>query len=154
MDLEDYARAFIATTGEIPSLVAAILCVDRLGRKLTLMGSLAATSVFLIILMFCHGYIWWETAAIFCARAAANCAFTVLYISTGEMYPTAIRTTGLGTASAMARIGGFAAPFIAAVVYDANRVIALLSLAGIGILTAAITQQLPETQGESLADEE
>merc|ERR1712072_1287670 len=142
----------IATTGEVPSLVAAILCVDRLGRKLTLMYSLAGTSIFLILLMFCHGYIWWETATIFCARAAANCAFTVLYISTGEMYPTSIRTTGLGTASAMARIGGFAAPFIAAVVFDANRFVALMLLAGIALITTAITNELPETSGESLPE--
>merc|ERR1740138_488006 len=109
--------------------------IDRLGRRLTLVAAFSGTALFMFALVFLHGYVWWETFAIFCARAAANCAFTVVYINTGEMYPTAIRSTGLGTASAMARVGGFSAPFIADVLFEASRTAALM----VFVMFAAVT---------------
>merc|ERR1712216_530245 len=126
--------------------------IDRLGRRLTLIIAFSLMSFFLLCLMAVHNRVWWETIAIFCARACANCAFTVVYISTGEMYPTAIRSTGLGTASAMARIGGFAAPFVSAVLFDASEIAALLVFAIIAGLTAVVAFELPETGGASLSD--
>lgn len=152
MDADDFARAFITATAEIPSLVIAVLMIDRYGRRITLVCSFAGIAVFLFFLAFLNGYMWWETFAIFCARAAANCAFTVVYISTGEMYPTAIRTTGLGTASAMARIGGFMAPFVADVLFDASRFIALMVFVFFAAATARIAYELPETGGATLPD--
>lgn len=149
---DDYARAFITASAEIPSLVVAVIMVERVGRKLTLVYAFATLSICMFALIFMEGYVWWSTAGVFCARAAANCAFTVVYISTGEMYPTAIRTTGLGTASAMARIGGFSAPFVADVLFDASRTAALLVFAGFAGATALLTFELPETDGAVLPD--
>ena len=40
-------------------------------------------------------------------------SFTLVYFYTAELYPTTIRSTGVGVCSLMARIGGFSAPFIA-----------------------------------------
>jgi MFS transporter, putative metabolite:H+ symporter len=38
-------------------------------------------------------------------------AFAVLYTYTPETYPTTLRTTGMGSASGWARVGGFIAPY-------------------------------------------
>jgi len=152
LETDDYARAFITTTAEIPSLLCAVLLVDSVGRKNTLIYSFGLTGLCLFSLIFIDGMVWYETFSIYCARAAANCAFTVVYISTGEMYPTAIRSTGLGTASAMARIGGFSAPFISDVLFEANRVAALLVFTFFAVGTAFVAMELPETGGASLPD--
>jgi len=152
MQADDFARAFITSTAEVPSLVAAVLMVDRVGRRMTLVSAFAALSAFLLLLIMVHERIWWETFAIFCSRAAANTAFTVVYISTGEMYPTAIRSTGLGTASAMARIGGFAAPFVSAVLFDASEMAALLVFSVVAGFAALASLELPETGGAALPD--
>lgn len=152
LDADSYARAFITTTAEIPSLVAAVLLVDRLGRRMTLVAAFAMTAVGYGMLIVTEGHMWYETMSIYVTRAAANCAFTVVYISTGEMYPTSIRSTGLGTASAMARIGGFTAPFISDVLFDADRFGALLVFVLFAAATAVIAYELPETGGSSLPD--
>ena len=152
LDADAYARAFITTSAEIPSLVAAVLLVDRIGRRSTLVAAFAATAVGYALLIVTVGHPWYETMSIYLARAAANCAFTVVYISTGEMYPTSIRSTGLGTASAMARIGGFTAPFISDILFDADREGALLVFVLFAAATAVIAHELPETGGGGLPD--
>jgi hypothetical protein len=49
-------------------------------------------------------------AARLCACTAFNCVFTY----TAELYPTSLRSTGVGTASAMSRLAGFVTTFVAA----------------------------------------
>jgi hypothetical protein len=51
-------------------------------------------------------------ALLFLARATVMVAFTVLYIYAPEVFPTSIRGSGVGTANAMARVGGMLAPFL------------------------------------------
>ena len=43
----------------------------------------------------------------------ASSSFSLVYMYTAELYPTTIRSSGVGVCSLMARIGGFSAPFIA-----------------------------------------
>ena len=38
--------------------------------------------------------------------------FSVVYVYAPELYPTTVRSIGMGLASMMARIGGVAAPYI------------------------------------------
>jgi hypothetical protein len=64
----------------------------------------------------------------------------------------AVGSAGLGTASAMARIGGFAAPFVSDVLFDASREAALIVFAAFAIGTAFVALELPETAGGALPD--
>merc|ERR1711998_745350 len=93
-----------------------------------------------------------QAVMLFGSRATANCAFTIIYIGTAELYPTIYRTTGLGSASAMARVGGFAAPYISQVMYDAAPTIAIATMASLALCASYTSSLLPETSGASLKD--
>lgn len=43
-------------------------------------------------------------------KFGASAAFSIVYLYTAELFPTAIRSTATGLCSMMARIGGIAAP--------------------------------------------
>ena len=49
-------------------------------------------------------------------KFAITCAFAMMYLYTSELYPTSIRTMGLGVCNAMARVAGVFAPFAAELV--------------------------------------
>ena len=49
-------------------------------------------------------------------KAAVTYSYTLIYLYTPEMYPTAIRGAGLGIGTMMSRIGGIVAPIVADIV--------------------------------------
>jgi putative MFS transporter len=61
-----------------------------------------------------------------------NGAYAGLYSYTPEVYPTAIRSTGMGAASAFGRVGGIAAPIIIGFAY------ANIGFAGVFVLTTVV----------------
>ena len=60
-----------------------------------------------------------------------------LYAFTPELYPTRLRGTGMGTASAMARLGGILAPSLLAVVFARGFGVAIGVFAVLLLLAAA-----------------
>jgi hypothetical protein len=55
------------------------------------------------------------------ARATVMVVFTVLYIYAPEVFPTSIRGSAVGTANAMARVGGMLAPFLSVELVEDGR---------------------------------
>jgi len=151
MSSSDYRDVFITSCAEIPSLIAAVFMVEYLGRKNSLLFAFSGMAIGMVMLVFVADSRTGQALMLFLSRGCANCAFTVIYIGTAEMYPTIYRTTGLGSASAMARIGGFSAPYIAQVMYDAAPTVAILTMGFFAGLAAYISQLLPEMTG-SLQD--
>ncbi len=60
------------------------------------------------LFIFCL-YLFTETLP-FLGKFGASGAFSIVYLYTAEIFPTAIRGTATGLCSMMARIGGIAAP--------------------------------------------
>jgi len=151
LDSEDYIRAGITASAELPAFIAAVLLVDRVGRCQTINVSFLAMAVALIAIIFVVGNVWVETLLVFGARAAVMCGCLAIYIGTSELYPTHMRGTGMGTANAIARLGGFAAPWITSVLLNETRTGGLAALAVISVMTAWTGLQLPETSREALS---
>jgi len=152
MSSEDFKDVFISSTAEIPSLISAVFMVDMLGRRLSLVSAFLGMCGFMLLLILVSDSRAGQVVMLFGGRGCANCAFTVIYIGTAEMYPTVYRTTGLGSASAMARVGGFAAPYVAQVMYDAAPTLGVLVMASLALLSAYVSSLLPEMAGASLKD--
>lgn len=152
LNADDYKDVFITSTAEILSLVAAVTMVDMLGRRMSLAAAFGGMAGSLGLLVLVGRARTGQAIMLFLARGCANWAFTVVYIGTAEMYPTIYRTTGLGSASAMARVGGFAAPYVAQVMYNAAPAVAVLVMSGLSLLAAYTSTLLPEVKGNNTHD--
>jgi MFS transporter, putative metabolite:H+ symporter len=110
-----YPNAFIMALAQIPGYFSAAWLVERWGRRRTLGVYLVASGVFAWLFALAATPTEVMGAAVLLSFFALG-AWGALYAYTPEAYPTSIRTTGIGTASAMTRVAGAIAPSIGAMV--------------------------------------
>lgn len=149
----DYKDVFITTFAELPGLVVAALVVDRLGRKISMAALFFICCIFLLPLVV-HQSNGLTTTFLFGARACTMGTFTIAYIYAPEIYPTSVRSTGVGIASAMGRIGGMVSPLVAvSLVKGCHQTLAVVLFVGVALASAMAVLLFPyETKGLELAD--
>ena len=64
-------------------------------------------------LFYISGLQWITVTLALVGKGGAAAAYVILYVWTGELFPTAMRNIGLGSGSFSASIGAIIAPFIA-----------------------------------------
>eukprot|EP00249_Psilotum_nudum_P021889 c28291_g1_i2 orf=36-1682(-) len=148
-----YADVLITSFAELPGLVAAALVVDRFGRKHSMAGLFLLCGVFTFPLVQQLS----ENMTVFLlfgARACISGAFTIIYIYAPEFYPTKMRTTGLGTASSFARIGGVVCPLVAVgLIRKCEQSLAASLFMAVPVLAAVAVLFFPvETSRRALTD--
>ncbi|WVZ59892.1 hypothetical protein U9M48_009980, partial [Paspalum notatum var. saurae] len=107
-----YKDTFITSLAEIPGLVLSALLVDWFGRKATMCCLMFACCAFLGPLVL-HQNELLTTTLLFGARACGTGGTTVLCLYAPEVYPTSVRSTGVGIATAIGKIGGVVCPLVA-----------------------------------------
>lgn len=150
--ISSYAWVFFLVAMQMPGYFSAAWLVEKWGRKPTLVTYLGASAMFTFLWAMVT-----SATLVFIAAALMSFftlgAFAVLYTYTPETYPTTLRTTGMGSASGWARVGGFIAPFVGALLFDASLVLALTVFALAFLLNAGVVAVFAhETKDRDLAD--
>lgn len=131
-----YGFLVILALAQVPGYALAAWGVEAVGRRATLAG-------FLVLSAAGCGLFAFATSGAVVAGALILMSFALLgtwgalYAFTPELYPTHLRGTGMGTASAMARLGGILAPSLLAVVFAQGFGLAIGSFALLLLLAAA-----------------
>jgi len=147
MSSSDYREVFITSIAEFPGIVITVLIIDIIGRKKTQGFEFLVCGIFSILLFLCVPNTL-QTVFIFIIRALISGAFQASYVYTPEVYPTAVRSTGLGICSTMSHVGGMVTPYIAQVVIDKSNYLALGFYALINFMACIASFMLPiETGG-------
>ncbi|KAF9603101.1 hypothetical protein IFM89_033826 [Coptis chinensis] len=152
-DTVDYRDVFIASFAEFPGLLLSAVTVDRLGRKLSMSTMLFSCCLFLLPLVFEQSESL-TTGLLFGARMCIMGAFTIVYIYAPEIYPTSVRSTGVGVGSSIGRIGGMVCPLVAVgLVQGCHRTASILLFEIIIFLSGVAVIYFPfETKGCELSD--
>lgn len=132
---------------QLPGFALSAYGVERWGRKPTLIGFtlLSAAGCLLYSL---------GTAPALVIGSTLLMSFSLLgtwgamYAFTPEIYPTGLRASGMGTAGAMARVGGLLAPSIVAPVMATNFTLALALLSSL-LVIAAISVGLVDVESRN-----
>ncbi|XP_071674853.1 organic cation/carnitine transporter 7-like isoform X1 [Lolium perenne] len=150
-DTSLYKDTFITSLAEFPGLIVSAVLVEWLGRKATMWCLLFTCCGFLGPLMF-HQTELWTTALLFGARACAMGSFTVLCLYAPEVYPTSVRSTGVGIANAIGRIGGIVCPLVAVgMLRSCHQMEAILVFEVVLCLAAIACMMFPvETKGRDM----
>ncbi|KAJ8751198.1 hypothetical protein K2173_016379 [Erythroxylum novogranatense] len=149
----NYKEVFVTTFAEFPGYVLSAIIVDRLGRKISISGMMFACCIFLVPLVV-HQTGRVTTGLLFGARTFISASFNTVYIYAPEIYPTSVRTTGIGVASSMGRIGGMICPVVAVgLVQGCQQAASIALFVGVIVFAAIAAVFFPlETKGRELSD--
>jgi putative MFS transporter len=131
-----YGFLVVVALAQLPGYALAAYGVEAWGRRKTLIGFLFISAA-ACALFTAAGSSALVGASILIMSFALLGTWGALYAFTPELYPTALRASGMGAAGAMARLGGLLAPSALAIVVTQsfNTAVAmfagLLALAGI-----------------------
>ncbi|CAG9766667.1 unnamed protein product [Ceutorhynchus assimilis] len=147
-----YINFALVSLIEIPGYTIAWICIQKLGRKPSLIMSLLLCGITCTLTIFVSkGSDWIVITLFLLGKMAITSSFGVVYVHTAEMLPTIIRSGGVGIASTVARIGALLAPFVPLLgVYW--KPLPMVMFGGLAIIAGLLAFKLPETYGKKLPE--
>ncbi|XP_063842976.1 solute carrier family 22 member 2-like isoform X1 [Scylla paramamosain] len=146
---------YVAISGlvEIPGATFTIPLVEQFGRRFSNMAFYLLTGACLLALPFIPTYIEWISMTLaLLGKMALTAAYQVLFLHSGELFPTEVRTWGMGNSSTMARIGSVFSSFLVSVIPSSWSIAPFIILGCSCLIAAWATSLLPETRGAALYD--
>lgn len=152
-DTNLYRDVFITSLAELPGLLISALVVEKVGRKVSMALMYVLGSLFLFPLIVPQNEVL-TTALLFGARIWVIGNFTLAGVYCPEIYPTSVRSTGCGVASAVGRVAGMVSPIVAVQLVRGCQQMAAILLFEVVIILSAISVLLfpVETKGRDLVD--
>ncbi|XP_076925750.1 organic cation/carnitine transporter 7-like [Bidens hawaiensis] len=150
-----YTNVFVNSLAELPGLGLAAIILDKLGRKISMELMFVVAFVLLLPLVVHDQNDMLTTTSLFGARMFISASFIVACIYSPEVYPTNIRATGVGIATAVGRIGGMVCPLVAVgLVSSCSQTLAVMLFEAMILVSGLCVVLLPlETKGRDLTDE-
>lgn len=149
----DYGNLLWTTLAEFPGIMITIALIEKVGRKRTLTFQFLLLTLCLCSLFHCTNNRTLLTIILFIIRGVASGVFQAAYVYTPEVYPTSLRSIGVGSCSGMARIGAMLTPQVAQVMLMAHRWHAISIYASVSVIAAILAYFLPlETKGRELPE--
>ncbi|MPY65913.1 MFS transporter [Deinococcus sp. SDU3-2] len=147
-----YRTTLLLALAQVPGYLLSAYLVERVGRRGTLAGFLGVSAVaaFLFLLAGTPGTVLGTSALL---SAALLGAWGALYAYTPELFPTPLRTTGMGFVSGMARLASLLSPSLGALLLTGQLAVALGLFAACFALAAVCAWLIGvETRGRQLSE--
>ncbi|KAF5303034.1 hypothetical protein FQR65_LT08363 [Abscondita terminalis] len=149
---DKYLNFALVCLAEIPGITLAWISIQKLGRRISLVGSHLICGITCCLTVFVPPSEQWAIVVLFLiGKLGVTAAFSVSYVFTSELLPTLIRSGGVGVASTCARFGALLAPFVPLL---ANYIhyLPMLLFGIVAISAGLLALKLPETLGIKLPE--
>jgi len=145
-----YQNSALLSLADLPGYLFVAVAADSVlfGRKYTQAGCFLLGGGCLLALALFAPSGGAKLALAMLGKVGLAGAFMTVYILAGEVFPTAIRATGLGSCNIFARVGGVLAPLTNNISIDA----ACALFGSLSVASGLLTLLVRETRGEDLRD--
>lgn len=147
--IHSFGYTLIITLAQLPGYALAAWLIEVLGRRVTLALFLVGSGVSAALFGF-SGDVW-QVIATGCALSFFNLgAWGALYAIGPELYPTATRGSGTGSAAAFGRLASISAPLLVPVLLVGGQGVVFGVFAAAFLVAAAAAFTLPERTNVAL----
>ncbi|XP_043197798.1 carcinine transporter-like [Amphibalanus amphitrite] len=152
LGVSDYLAFFISAMVEVPSYFIVMYTMERWGRRLSLcatmlLGGLACVSCIFVP----KEAVWWTVTLAMIGKFGIAGSFAVIYVFSGELLPTVIRSQAMAVASFFAGIGLLIFPQILEL-KAYGRLLPVIIMGSVTLLGAFVSFFLPETLHQHLPE--
>ncbi|XP_067899887.1 organic cation/carnitine transporter 2-like [Heterodontus francisci] len=142
---DDYLNCFFAGAIEVPAYVAAWFFLQRFSRRFSLSGSLFLGGIVLFFIQLIPSNLAaLATVLVMIGKFGTTCAFSIVYVYSAELYPTAVRNMGVGVSSMACRFGGIISPYIFYLGVH-HEFLPFILMGSVTVFSAILVLFLPET---------
>ncbi|KAL7033716.1 hypothetical protein ACKWTF_007690 [Chironomus riparius] len=146
-----FFNLFIMSLVEIPSYLAVILLLDRLGRRSITSSFMVVGGTACILAVFMAQKSTESTTTVFIGKLFIAGSFAVIYNYSTELFPTVVRSSLMGLGSMMARLSGALTPLI--ILFDSlNPKIPAIIFGAVSVVSGLWVLLLPETNGQKMPE--
>lgn len=146
-----YVNFALLSLCEVPGYTLSYLGMAWLGRRASLSSSLLVGGVACLVSSLAASHRTISTIFFLLGKFGATAAFGTVYLYTGELFPTRVRSVCVGLSSMVGRVGAIISPYVGQLAPLTGLSWAPMSVfAGAGILSGLLTLTLPETRGTAL----
>ncbi|XP_076606703.1 solute carrier family 22 member 6 [Chaetodon auriga] len=147
-----YVIQIIFGTVDFPAKLLALGMLSYMGRRVSQAACLFLSALIIFANIFVPTDMQTIRTTLAClGKGFTSASFTVVYLYTGELYPTVIRQTGMGFVSTMARVGSMAAPAVL-ILDEVLPALPSVVYGGAAVLAGCFACFLPETLNVPLPD--
>ena len=134
---------------EVPGALLSYFGMELIGRRFSLSSSLLICGCSCLMSILSSKYPSVSSLFFLIGKFGISAAFTTVYLYTGELFPTKIRSVCVGMSSMIGRFGSILCPYI--VELGANVPWLPMSVfSGASIITGVLSLLLPETRNSAL----
>jgi hypothetical protein len=150
--LNPYLVFLIAALFEFMSVVTCHLILNKVGRKYPLVFFMILSSLTIYLIPVYYERVPYVSIFLyFLAKYSIGAAQTTCMIFTSELYPTPMRSTGVGLSVAIARLGGVWAPQINVLSSTLGSIhVPFIIFSGLSLVAGLLCFTLPETLNKQL----
>ncbi|XP_072019579.1 organic cation transporter protein-like isoform X2 [Amphiura filiformis] len=146
----DYVAFFLSGLVEVPARIYCLFGIEWLGRKPNLCG------LFILGGIACLCTLFFEpgtamTAVAMLGKFCITATFAIGYIYSAELFPTVVRSAGVGISSMASRVGGILAPLIL-ILGEYWPPLPLIIFGSSAIIAGLLALLFPETKGKTLPE--
>ncbi|XP_072018557.1 organic cation transporter protein-like [Amphiura filiformis] len=146
----DYVAFFLSGLVEVPAYIWCMFGIEWLGRKPNL------CVLFLLAGIACLCTLFFEpgtamTAVAMLGKFCITATFGIVYVYSAELFPTVVRSAGVGISSMASRAGGILAPLIL-ILDEYWAPLPIIIFGSSAIIAGLLVLLLPETKGKTLPE--
>ncbi|XP_052830426.1 synaptic vesicle glycoprotein 2C [Octopus bimaculoides] len=145
-----YFDGFLTAVSNLPGNILSMMLVDRIGRKILLVVSMVISGLSVFFIWLVKTKV--QSLALSCLFGGISViGWNSLDTISSEIFPTQLRSTGLGVQTATLRIGAILGNLVFGILINAQCAIPMLLTSGLLLLGGLLAIKLPDLTGKDLS---